>query len=272
MEPRTLVVLFLRGAMDGLSAVAPVGDDDYRRRDELMNGVVREVRTRGRLAYVIPEGGSSALGSLGYALAVAELHDQIPESWRAGPLTLAYAAGLIESGQCSLVACVYATNQRTAQYRFAYATDPFGAPYGFLNPAGFAGLGFQRYLHKYGRLAERDKVGALAIAMRQYAAMNPIAFRREPMSWDDYLADRWIVWPLRRSDICLITDGAVCLLLADAELARDLGCTAREVTLVLSRLRQRVANHLYEEVAATVQGKDSVLEEWESVRRTLQAM
>jgi acetyl-CoA acetyltransferase len=138
------------------------------------------------------------------------------------PFTLAYAAGLIESGQCSLVACVYATNQRTAQYRFAYATDPFGAPYGFLNPAGFAGLGFQRYLHKYGRLAERDKVGALAIAMRQYAAMNPIAFRRDPMSWDDYLADRWIVWPLRRSDICLITDGAVCLLLADAELARDL--------------------------------------------------
>ena len=56
-------------------------------------------------------------------------------------------------------------------------------------------------------------VGALAIAMRQYAAMNPIAFRRDPMSWDDYLADRWIVWPLRRSDICLITDGAVCLLL-----------------------------------------------------------
>ena len=57
-----------------------------------------------------------------------------------------------------------------------------------------------------------------------------------------------------------------------AELARDLGCTARDVTLFLSRLRQRVANHLYEEVAATVQGKDSVLEEWESVRRTLQAM
>ncbi len=31
MEPRTLVVVFLRGGMDGLSAVAPVFDDDYRR-------------------------------------------------------------------------------------------------------------------------------------------------------------------------------------------------------------------------------------------------
>jgi uncharacterized protein (DUF1501 family) len=32
MEPRTLVVLYLRGAMDGLSAVPPVLDDDYHRR------------------------------------------------------------------------------------------------------------------------------------------------------------------------------------------------------------------------------------------------
>jgi acetyl-CoA acetyltransferase len=146
------------------------------------------------------------------------------------PFTLAYAAGLIESGQCSVVACVYATNQRTSKFRFGHASDPFGAPYGFLNPAGFAGLGFQRYLHRYGRLADRDKVGALAIAMRKYAAMNPIAFRREPMSWDDYLADRWIVWPLRRSDICLITDGAVCVVMADAAVAKDL--TDRPVHLL----------------------------------------
>jgi acetyl-CoA acetyltransferase len=136
--------------------------------------------------------------------------------------TLAYAAGLIASGQCSVVACVYGTNQRTGQFRFSGASDPFGAPYGFLNPAGFAGLGLQRYLYKYGRLPDRDKIGAIALTQRQNAALNPIAFRREPMSWDNYLADRWIVWPLRRSDICLITDGAVCLILADAEIAADL--------------------------------------------------
>lgn len=146
------------------------------------------------------------------------------------PFTLAYAAALIESGQASVVACVYATNQRTTKFRFAHASDPFGEPYGFLNPAGFAGLGFQRYLHKYGRLADRDKLGAYAIAMRRYAALNPIAFRREPMGWDEYLADRWIVWPLRRSDICLITDGGVCIVLADADLAPQL--TNRPVWLL----------------------------------------
>ncbi len=136
--------------------------------------------------------------------------------------TAAYAAGLIASGQCQVVACVYGTNQRTSKFRFGGASDPFGAPYGFLNPAGFAGLGYQRYLYKYNRLADRDKIGALAINQRRNAGLNPIACMRAPMTWEQYLADRWVVWPLRRSDICLITDGGVCFILADAEIAQDL--------------------------------------------------
>jgi len=58
-----------------------------------MAAVARELRDRGRRPYVIPEGGSSALGSLGYALAVEELRAQLPPSWQEGPLTLAYAMG-----------------------------------------------------------------------------------------------------------------------------------------------------------------------------------
>lgn len=54
-----------------------------------------------------------------------------------------------------------------------------------------------------------------------------------------------------------------------AEIAKALGMNAREVTTALSRLRQRMAKHLYDEVAATVAGKDSVSEEWETVRQAL---
>jgi D-cysteine desulfhydrase len=70
-----------------------VSHDEYRRRNEMMAAVAAELRARGRRPYVIPEGGSSALGSLGYVLAVAELRAQLPPAWRDGPLTLAYAAG-----------------------------------------------------------------------------------------------------------------------------------------------------------------------------------
>ena len=56
-------------------------------------GRARALGRPGARPYVIPEGGSSALGSLGYALAVAELREQLPTRGAAGPLTIAYAVG-----------------------------------------------------------------------------------------------------------------------------------------------------------------------------------
>jgi len=55
-----------------------------------------------------------------------------------------------------------------------------------------------------------------------------------------------------------------------AEIAAELGVSARDVTTSLSRLRQRMAKYLYEEVAKTVAGTDSLAEEWETVRQALQ--
>jgi D-cysteine desulfhydrase len=70
-----------------------VSHEQYRRRAEVMEEVARGLAAAGRRPYVIPEGGSSALGSLAYAAAMAELRDQLPPSWREGPLTIAYPAG-----------------------------------------------------------------------------------------------------------------------------------------------------------------------------------
>jgi D-cysteine desulfhydrase len=54
-----------------------ISPDDYRRRAELMMDVKRELGARGEHAYVIPEGGSNALGSLGYAEAMREVRQQL---------------------------------------------------------------------------------------------------------------------------------------------------------------------------------------------------
>ncbi len=70
-----------------------VSHAEYQRRAEKMEAVAAELRAAGRRPYVIPEGGSNALGSLGYLLAVEELRAQLPEAWREGPLVVAYAAG-----------------------------------------------------------------------------------------------------------------------------------------------------------------------------------
>jgi D-cysteine desulfhydrase len=70
-----------------------VSHDEYRRRAEILERVATELRGAGRRPYVIPEGGSNALGSFGYVAAVAELREQLPPAWREGELTLAYAVG-----------------------------------------------------------------------------------------------------------------------------------------------------------------------------------
>jgi D-cysteine desulfhydrase len=49
----------------------------YRTRTELMAEVAAELANKGERPYVIPEGGSNALGSLGYVEAMAEVRDQL---------------------------------------------------------------------------------------------------------------------------------------------------------------------------------------------------
>lgn len=70
-----------------------VSHAEYQRRAERMEAVAAELRAAGRRPYVIPEGGSNGLGSLGYVLAIEELRGQLPAAWRDGPVVLAYAAG-----------------------------------------------------------------------------------------------------------------------------------------------------------------------------------
>lgn len=50
--------------------------DQYRERGRLMAEVADELAARGEVPYVIPEGGSNGVGSLGYVTAVEELMEQ----------------------------------------------------------------------------------------------------------------------------------------------------------------------------------------------------
>jgi D-cysteine desulfhydrase len=66
-----------------------VSREEYRRRAEIFVEVEAELRRAGRKPYLIPEGGSNALGAWGYVRCVEELAAELP----AGPATLVYAAG-----------------------------------------------------------------------------------------------------------------------------------------------------------------------------------
>ncbi len=66
-----------------------VSREQYKRRAQLFVEVQGQLLAQRRKAYVIPEGGSNALGSWGYVGCVEELAEQLGDA----PLTLVYAAG-----------------------------------------------------------------------------------------------------------------------------------------------------------------------------------
>ena len=57
----------------------------YRERDALMAAAAAELAARGERPYVIPEGGSNGLGSLGYVDAMAEVRAQLDAGLAGGP-------------------------------------------------------------------------------------------------------------------------------------------------------------------------------------------
>ena len=67
--------------------------EQYRARAEVMAAAAAELRAGGAAPYVIPEGGSNALGSWGYVRAVEELAAQLAALPPARRTTIVYAAG-----------------------------------------------------------------------------------------------------------------------------------------------------------------------------------
>jgi acetyl-CoA acetyltransferase len=78
----------------------------------------------------------------------------------------------------------------------------------------------RRHMEQYGTTPEQ--LGAVAMAFRRHASLNPDAVMRTQFTIEEYLAARFICEPLRLLDYCLINDGGVAMILTAAERARDL--------------------------------------------------
>ncbi len=94
-------------------------------------------------------------------------------------------------------------------------------PYGYTAPPQWYALMARRHMHEFGTTAEQ--LGAVALAMRGHAQLNPAAMMcGKPMTMADYLASPMISDPYRLLDCCLETDGAAAFVVTSAERARDL--------------------------------------------------
>jgi acetyl-CoA acetyltransferase len=141
-----------------------------------------------------------------------------------------HATQAIAAGLCDTVACVFSDAplkppspqgvraSTGAAYGFARGWE---AAYGFFGVNAMYALVAKRHMHLYG--TTQDQLGAVAVAQRRWAALNPAAQMHDrPMTLDDYRASRWIVEPFHVYDCCLVSNGGLAVIVTRAERARAL--------------------------------------------------
>jgi acetyl-CoA acetyltransferase len=92
-------------------------------------------------------------------------------------------------------------------------------PYGPMGPPTMFTVPVLRYLKTYGLSAE--DLAWVSVIQREWAAFNPRASFRDPLSVDDVLNAEMIAWPFTKLMCCLVTDGGGALVLTSAERAKD---------------------------------------------------
>jgi acetyl-CoA acetyltransferase len=117
----------------------------------------------------------------------------------------------------------------TAADRSAAGETAFTRPYGFSHTVMHFAWPYAQYLAKYG--ATRADMGEYVVRNRSRAARVPGGvFESQPITIDDYLADRMIVEPLSLLDCDMPVDGCGALVLTTADRAHDLPQPAAFVT------------------------------------------
>jgi acetyl-CoA acetyltransferase len=143
-----------------------------------------------------------------------------------------HAAQSIAAGMANVVACVFAdaplkppAPDKGKEKGGAAAAYGFGrglnAAYGQFGVNAMYAFVARRHMHLYG--TTNDHLGAIAVAQRAWANMNPAAqFYDTPMTLADYHASRWVVEPFHLFDCCLVSNGGLAVIVTSAERAKSL--------------------------------------------------
>ena len=136
-----------------------------------------------------------------------------------------HAAAAIEAGLCKTVLI---THGESGKSRIAQIprTIPAGSlngqfeqPFGPMGPPSLFPIPVLRFMKTYG--VTHEQIAMVAVTQRQWAAKNPRATFKDPITVDDVLNSRMIAYPFRILQCCLVSDGGGALILTSAERAKD---------------------------------------------------
>ncbi len=139
---------------------------------------------------------------------------------------LGHAAAAIASGRIDVALIVGGESGRSRIGLPASGSSAQGMagqfenPYGLPDAIGGYAMACARHMHQYGTTSEQ--LAEIAVAARKWAAFNPRAHKRDPLTVAEVLASPMVSWPFRRLDCCLVTDAAGAAVLTSTDRARDL--------------------------------------------------
>jgi len=148
-------------------------------------------------------------------------------------LHVRHAAAAIRAGYAGTVLVTHGESGRSrvgASPRRGSPSSPAGqfeAPYGTFGPTTTFTITALRYMKDFG--LTHEQLAYVAVAQRRWAAKNPRAAYRDPITVDDVLASRLIAYPFHLLECCLVTDGGGALVITSADRAGDIARPAVHV-------------------------------------------
>jgi acetyl-CoA acetyltransferase len=134
---------------------------------------------------------------------------------------LTYAALAIEAGLIRNALICFGDTARTGSHAVYHRPRGDDAIMGWYSTAAGYAMIHQAYRQHY---KTRDEhFGTVAVAARDHGAKNPNAQLCKPLTMDAYLASPYVVEPLRRDDMCLLSDGGAAIVLTSAKEAARRG-------------------------------------------------
>ena len=140
-------------------------------------------------------------------------------------LHVRHAAAAIAAGHAKTILITHGESGRSRVGAGGFARAPsslmgqFEMPFGPVGPPTMFTVPVLRYMKTYG-VTEED-LATVSVIQREWAAKNPRASFKDPITVDDVLNSPMIAWPYRMLMCCLVTDGGGALILTSADRAKD---------------------------------------------------
>lgn len=145
----------------------------------------------------------------------------------------------IRSGQCDVAMAVGFDKHDPGAFLVNPADWGLGHWYGaagFALTTQFFAMKIKRYMHEYG--ITNDALVRVAVKAYGNGALNPNAWRRQALSYDEIARSPMLNDPLRKYMFCSPAEGAAALILASSAAVRRLGAPAVSLRAATIRTRQ----------------------------------